>query len=109
MQNYSGHMNQITHGLPFYVDPSDTLIFAGERYTCVLIDRTPLCEVESDVIVTRHATLSSLLLDDPNTGRSHTRPMRSRRNAGAAWGASGVLYIPSCALRGAKKSRPFCP
>ena len=28
--DYRGHVNEITHGLPFYVDPSDSLIFAGK-------------------------------------------------------------------------------
>lgn len=27
--DYRGHVNEITHGLPFYVDPSDSLIFAA--------------------------------------------------------------------------------
>lgn len=29
VQNYQGHVNEITHGLPFYVDPTDSLIFAA--------------------------------------------------------------------------------
>lgn len=37
--DYRGHVNKITHGLPFYVDPTDSVIFAGKdlqlpiRYT----------------------------------------------------------------------------
>ena len=30
MQDYRGHVNEITHGLRFYVDPTDSLIFAGK-------------------------------------------------------------------------------
>ena len=30
MQDYRGHINEITHGLRFYVDPTDSLIFAGK-------------------------------------------------------------------------------
>lgn len=30
VQNYTGHVNEITHGLPFYLDASDSLIFAGK-------------------------------------------------------------------------------
>lgn len=29
VQNYRGHVNEITHGLPFYLDPSDSLLFAA--------------------------------------------------------------------------------
>ncbi|RMX43852.1 hypothetical protein pdam_00017841 [Pocillopora damicornis] len=29
VQDYSGHINEITHGLRFYVDPTDSLIFAA--------------------------------------------------------------------------------
>lgn len=29
VQNYTGHVNEITHGLPFYLDASDSLIFAA--------------------------------------------------------------------------------
>ena len=31
VQNYQGHINEITHKLPFHVDPTESLIFAGER------------------------------------------------------------------------------
>lgn len=30
VQDYRGHVNEITHGLRFYVDPTDSLIFAGK-------------------------------------------------------------------------------
>ena len=30
MQDYRGHVNEITHGLRFYVDPTDSLIFSGK-------------------------------------------------------------------------------
>ena len=30
VQNYKGHVNEITHGLPFYLDASDCVIFAGK-------------------------------------------------------------------------------
>jgi len=29
VQNYRGHVNEITHCLPFYVDPTDSLVFAA--------------------------------------------------------------------------------
>ncbi|KAL9954888.1 hypothetical protein ACROYT_G042473 [Oculina patagonica] len=29
VQDYRGHTNEITHGLPFYVDPTDSLLFAA--------------------------------------------------------------------------------
>ena len=32
VQNYRGHVNEITHKLPFYLDPTESLMFAGENH-----------------------------------------------------------------------------
>lgn len=56
VQDYRGHTNEITHGLPFYVDPTDSLVFAGKYcYTTprginlkILLLSTPMLHVILD-------------------------------------------------------------